>query len=50
MKDNTIYTSLPQGWKIYKGATNHPKGYRWITDGKSIFDKEHRYALMKVEA
>lgn len=43
-----IYTELPEGWRIMEGATNHPRGYRWICNNKSLFSKERRTALLKV--
>lgn len=39
---------MPDGWNVIKGATNHPKGYVWICNGKSMFSKERKIALLKI--
>jgi hypothetical protein len=36
-----------EGWKEIRGATTAPSGYVWIYNGKSIFSKEYRHALLK---
>lgn len=43
------FETIPEGWKLLKSATAHPKGYRWITDGKSLFDPEHKVALLRID-
>lgn len=43
------YDSLPDGWRVMEGATCHPRGYVWICNNKSLFSKERRIGLMKVE-
>lgn len=45
----TIYDHLPEGWRVMEGATNHPRGYVWICNNKSLFSKERRTGLMKIE-
>lgn len=47
MIDKTIYETLPEGWKVIDGATNHPRGMHWINNGKSLFDKEYKQALCR---
>ena len=47
MKEYPIYETLPPGWKVIQGATNHPKGMIWICNGKSMFSKERQIGLMK---
>jgi hypothetical protein len=42
------YDAMPPGWKEIRGATTAPSGYVWIWNGKSIFSKEYRHALLKV--
>lgn len=39
--------SMPEGWKEIKGATTAPNGYKWIFNGKSVFSKEYKHALLK---
>ena len=36
-------------WKPVEGANTAPKGYVWISNGKSRFDPERRTALLRVE-
>lgn len=45
----TILTTIPSGWSVKTNATNAPKGYIWIYNNKSIFDKHYRHALLKLE-
>ena len=40
---------IPDGWKPLTGAINHPKGMRWISNGKSRFSKDYRHALVPEE-
>ena len=42
------YDTMPPGWKEIRGATTAPSGYVWIYNGKSIFTKEYRHALLKI--
>ena len=44
-----VYNTLPHGWKVLKGATTAPKGYKWIRSTKSIFDKNKKLAFLKEE-
>lgn len=44
-----VYNTLPRGWKVLKGATTAPSGYRWIHNGKSCFSKERKLAFLKEE-
>lgn len=40
---------IPEGWKPLSGAINHPKGMRWISNGKSRFDEGYEHALVPEE-
>lgn len=40
-------TKMPKGWKVLSGATTAPKGYVWITNGKSHFGGDRKTALIK---
>lgn len=41
-----VYDEIPKGWKILEGALTAPRGYKWITNGKSIFAKERKIAFL----
>lgn len=43
-----VYRKLPEGWRINNLATTAPHGYMWIWNGKNLFSKEYRHALMRV--
>lgn len=43
-----VYKRKPNGWKDDVEATTAPVGYKWITNGKSLFGGERRSGLMKV--
>lgn len=43
-----ICNNIPDGWKIDKGAMTAPKGFCWITNGKSRFGTERKSALLKL--
>jgi len=47
-QDVPIYETMPTGWKKLRGATTAPNGYVWIWNGKSVFTKEYRHALLKI--
>lgn len=47
-REYRVFQTVPTGWKIMQGATCHPHGYRWINNGKSIFDKSYERALLEV--
>ncbi len=38
---------IPKNWKLLKDATTQPKGYKWYWNGKSLFSKEFKAALIK---
>lgn len=44
-----IVNEKPIGWKIIENATTAPCGYKWISNGKSLFNGERRTALLKIE-
>lgn len=45
--ETNIYNDIPDGWDFIKGALTAPKGYEWISNGKSIFSGERQTALLK---
>lgn len=45
LQDVPIYDSLPDGWRILKGAMTQPRGTCWIARG-SRFGGTYRHALM----
>ena len=48
-KEYDALDELPKGWKIVKGATTAPVGYRWICNGKSRFSGKRKLAFLKEE-
>lgn len=44
-----VADSMPEGWKVIKGATAAPNGYKWINNGCSPFSKGYRHAIIKDE-
>lgn len=42
-----ILNKLPNGWRVIEGALTAPIGYKWVNNGKSVFSKEYRQALLK---
>lgn len=44
-----VFDTLPQGWKYLEGTLTEPLGYRWASNGKSIFSKEYEQALVRME-
>ena len=49
-KNVIIYEIVPHGWKVIKNAQNSPRGYRFISNGKSRFDKDYRIGLINEES
>lgn len=49
MKEPEYLDHVPDGWKVLEGAINYPKGFRWISNGKSRFDKDYKQALVPEE-
>ena len=45
-----VLDRMPKGWNIIKGATHYPRGYVWASNGRSLFDESHNYALVRVDA
>ena len=43
-----VFDKVPNGWKPIEGATTAPEGYKWYSNGKSIFSDAHEQALIKV--
>ena len=42
-----VYNTLPHGWKVLKGATTAPCGYKWISNNKSRFSGERKLGFIK---
>lgn len=42
-----VLPSVPKGWKEIEGATTAPKGYKWYSNGESLFGDKYEYALIK---
>lgn len=42
-----VLNKAPKGWKDLKGATTAPNGYKWMSNGKSLFGGEYQHALVK---
>lgn len=40
---------LPEGWRVLEGALCAPRGYAFISNGKSRFGDEYENALLKLE-
>lgn len=45
-----LLKSVPEGWKENTYATTAPKGYTWIDNGKSPFDKGYKSAIVPESA
>lgn len=43
-----ILHTLPSGWKELKSACIAPEGYKWVSNGKSMFGGEFKHALLKI--
>ena len=44
-----IFAEMPKGWKELKGASTQPVGTIWISNGRSLFDKEYEQGLLIVD-
>ncbi|MCH5149255.1 MAG: hypothetical protein J1G30_01200 [Spirochaetales bacterium] len=47
LSENVILSSLPKDWKVLKNATTAPVGYTWVYNGKGLFDKGYKQALLR---
>lgn len=47
--DRMIFDDVPAGWRVLEGAINHPRGYRWVCNNKSLFGGEYQHALVPEE-
>lgn len=45
---NKVFDKAPDGWKPIEGATTAPKGYKWYSNGKSMFGGDYEQALVKI--
>lgn len=45
-----VYKRMPKDWKEDKGATTAPIGYKWITNGKSLFKGQRKCGFIKEDA
>ena len=43
-----VYKKIPNGWKVDEGAKTAPIGYKWVTNGQSVFGGKRKTALVKV--
>lgn len=43
-----VYNSMPIGWKNIIGAMTAPRGFQWISNGKSIFNVGYEKALLRL--
>ena len=43
------YSKMPKGWRELIGAKTAPRGYKWISNGKSFFDKDYKQGLLKLK-
>lgn len=43
-----IIHTLPLGWKEQYSASPAPEGYKWVSNGKSMFGGEFELALLKI--
>lgn len=50
LENNNVYSAMPKGWKVIDGATTAPKGYTWISNGKSAFGGNRKIALVPTSA
>jgi len=48
-EDVELYTSMPAGWRRIIGAVTAPSGSMWIYNGKSLFSRERKIALLVKE-
>lgn len=40
-------SKMPKGWSVIDGALTAPKGYTWVSNGKSFFGGERQSAIIK---
>lgn len=45
----TVICTMPAEWRLIKGATHYPRGYVWASNGSSLFDEHHEYALVRID-
>lgn len=43
-----ILNELPDEWRKQNGATTAPRGYVWVSNGKSRFGGEYENGLLKI--
>jgi len=41
----SVFSEIPKGWGVIKGATTAPKGSIWISNQKSMFSGEREIGL-----
>lgn len=46
LETTPVYSEVPKGWREIKGATTAPSGFKWISNGKSMFGGEREQALV----
>lgn len=47
--DYPILEQMPDGWGVIPWAKTAPHGYVWINNRKSIFSKEYKHGIIKIE-
>lgn len=47
--DYDVIDKLPDGWGKIDGALTAPKGYTWVNNKKSLWDKDYQQAIIKTE-
>lgn len=43
-----VLKRLPKNWSPIKGAMTAPRGYKWVSNNKSLFKGERKTALVKI--
>lgn len=49
IKGMEVLDHVPDGWRVLRGTTTEPKGYRFINNNKSRFGGEYKHALVPEE-
>lgn len=47
--EHDVIDKLPDGWGKIEGALTAPKGYVWVNNKKSLWDKDYQQAIIKKE-
>lgn len=49
LETNPVYSEVPKGWREIEGATTAPEGFKWVSNGKSMFGGEREQALVPAD-